>query len=75
MTEKHDLLVAKDESLAVGRPPLPHAVRLSLSRAANLEAMSRCLERVKGILVSDWKNWTDYNLALLTNHNNFISIK
>jgi len=50
VAEKKDVLVTTDDIFSVGRYPLPHAVRLSLSGAPDHETLSRGLRIIRDIL-------------------------
>jgi len=50
VAKENDLLITTDETFAVGRTPLPHAVRLSLSGAVDHDELTRGLELIRTIL-------------------------
>ena len=53
VAEENNLLITTDETFVVGRIPLPHAVRLSLSGAADHATLSRGLEVIRTILAKN----------------------
>jgi len=50
LAEENDVLVPTDDIFVVGRHPLPHALRLSLSGAPTIDDLKRGLETIRSIL-------------------------
>lgn len=50
VAEAHDILLTTDDIFVVGRRPLPHAIRLSLSSAPTYDDLERGLKKIRTIL-------------------------
>ncbi len=53
IAKENDVLVAQDDKFAVGRTPLPHAVRIALSNAENETTLRNGLEILRNIVTNN----------------------